>query len=131
MVHPTSGCNDIFRIFFICATTRHAKLRDQRIYSTIQRTKQAIYEIPILIIPRETIFFVYYYFCQQKYAKNDINHFIYIHVYLFFTMCTVESIFSFRFFPVSPSDSIRHECITLHDDVIALSDSPFHMLPII
>lgn len=67
---------------------------------------------------------MYYYFCQQKYAKNDINHFIYIHLYPFFHHVHCGVCFFISFFSVSPSDSIRHECITLHDDVIALSDSP-------
>lgn len=81
--------------------------------STIQRTKQAIYEIPILIITRETIFFVdvyVCYFCQQKYAKKYQS--FYIHVFPFFHHVHCGVYFFISFFSASPSDSIRHECIT-------------------
>lgn len=93
--------------------------------STIQRTKQAIYEIPILIITRETIFlwmcvlFLSTEICKKisiiLYTCIPFFHHVHCGVYFFIS-----------FFSVSPSDSIRHECITPWR-----CDSPFHMPSVI
>lgn len=84
--------------------------------STIQRTKQAIYEIPILIIPRETIFFVDVYVIFVNRNMQKISIILYICIPFFHHVhCGVY--FFISFFPSLPPIQFVMN-VSLHDDVI-------------